>query len=355
MASSGVPRLVKNPQADVNKSWERINRNAGLSIGPQWICDPEIVEPFEIEGEMSWDMTPNKGWSIKKPGADLRRAFHFFNVPSGVQENMLVLQQSLQFADVETQLPQIASGEQSKAMTRTFQGMELLLNASNTTQRRIIKDWDDYVTIPLIGRMIDDVMQNSPLLGVLGAFIPNAQGVSGLLLRETMAKNALNLTKIAESNPAFRELADWPSMFRQVVRGLQADPDVVIKSKQEQKEDRDKPRPPSAEMIDSQARMESAKVEKLKVESQLKTDQLRQEVLMAEVALKREKMKIDYEVAMAKLEMERRKLDRLGKGKVVEVAQKSEAKREEIKLQARAKESNMAQEFQIEATGKSRI
>ncbi|MCK4871052.1 MAG: hypothetical protein KAS93_08085 [Gammaproteobacteria bacterium] len=355
MASEGIPRLLRKPQRDINASWQRIHKNSDLSVGPQWIVDALAVEPIPIEGKTSWEMTPNKGWRGRKPNVDLQRAFHFFNVPSGVQENMLILQQSLQFADVETQLPQIASGEQSEGMTKTFSGMELLINASNTVQRRIIKDWDDYVTVPMIGRMIDDLMQNSPMAGVFGKFIPNAQGTASLLLKETSAKNAMNLAQVAASNPQFAQRTNWDGLYSQIVRGLQSDPAIVIKSEDQLKQEAQQEKPPAPEMIEAQANMLEAQNEQAKVQLDMQKWQAKEQREKRELQLREQKAQMDYDVAIKKIALEDRKMEVTARGKVVEIDMKGKQKREEIVTSAKAAESKMANEYLIEKNSDVKI
>jgi hypothetical protein len=351
LASPGVPRLIRKQQQDVNASWDRIHDNADLSVGPQWIYDPNIVEPIPIDGEVTLDMTANKGWRMKRPGVDPSKAFHFFNVPSGVEENMIILQTALAFADVETQLPQIAGGEISAEQSRmATESLELLMNAANATQRRIIKDYDDFVTIPMVGRLIDDAMQNNPIEGVHGRFIPNAHGTSRLLLKQTQMMNAMNLSQIAGSNPHFAAKTDWDSMYDQIIRGLQFDPKVVTFSEEEMaKKAEENPPQPSPEEIEAQANMLEAQNEQKKIDVGVQESQAKTQLAIEELKFKKQKAEADSKIAVMKLELEREKMERDGQGKVGELAFKQKAKEREITMTAAAKENDRANEFLIES------
>lgn len=351
LASPGVPRLIRKQQQDVNASWDRIHDNADLSVGPQWIYDPEVVEPIPIDGEISLDMTANKGWRLTRPGADPSKAFYFFNVPSGVEENMLILQTALAFADVETQLPAIAGGEMSNEQSRMAEGtIELLINAANAVQRRIVKDYDDFVTVPLIGRMIDDAMQNNPIHGVQGRFIPNAHGTSSLLLKQTQIANAMNLAQIAGSNPHFAERTDWDAMYEQIIRGLSYDPKVVTYSDEElKKRAEENPPQPSPEQIEAQANLMEAENERAKIEINAKESQAKSQLQMQELQLKKQKAQADSKVAVMKIQLERDKLEAQGKLKVGEMQFKREHDKEMVVMNAKAKESDRANEFLIES------
>ena len=340
MASPGVPRLMRDPARDVNSSWNRIHENSDLAVGPQCIVDTAIVEPMpEPNGTTSWGMEANKMYRGLRPGADYRKAFHFFNVPSNIAENMTILEKSRSFADEATMLPQIASGEQSAQMTKTFQGLELLMNASNTVHRRIVKDWDDYITVPLIGRYIDDNMQNSPEFGVFGQFMANARGTSALLLKETQARNLMSMGQVAESNAQFAQATKWLPLYRRVARGLQQDPDEFIKTDEEMEQEAQQQQeaPPNPEVMKLQFQEQ-----KLSAELEFKREEL---------GVKREIAAMEKETTMMKLEYEMLRATGAAKTRIVEAGMKGQQKQDEIVMGAKAKEHSISVETKAELAG----
>lgn len=350
LASKGVPRLVRKQQIDVNASWDRIHDNADLSVGPQWVADPNVVEPIPIDGVKSWDMTSNKGWRLKRAGADPSKAFYFFNVPSGIEELSMILKTALSFADVETQLPQIAGGELSSEHSRMSEGsLELLINAANATQRRIVKDWDDFVTIPLIGRLIDDVMQNSPIPGVQGRFTPNAHGTSTLLLKQTQAMNSLNLAQVAGSNPKFAERTNWEAMYNQIIRGFQFDPKVVTYTEEELAKQREaNPPQASPEQIEAQANMLEAQNEQAKIKLNAQSEKAKAAIQMKELELKEKTAAADAKIAMLRLDVEREKVKERTGVEVGKMKFKKNHDESMVKLESAVRSNDRAEELMIE-------
>lgn len=363
MASKGIPRLIKQPQEDINRCWTRIQDNADLSVGPQWIVDTTLVEPLQEYGPngevlpLSWKMTGNKGWRQRIPGRDMSKAFTVFNIPSGIQENMVIMQKALEFVDMVTQLPQITSGDVPKEQGRmSHETFSMLFNAAGSSPRRIIKEWDDSVTVPFIGRCIDYVMQNDPIPGVQGKFTANAKGTSGLLLRETMAQNAVTLSGVAGSNPKFAQKTNWDELYKQIIRGLQYDPAVVTYSEEElQRQAQENPPQPQPEMIEAQANLLEAQNEQKKIGTSAQAEAWKDERERISLDQRAKKDKADTMVSMAKLKIEEKKLELGIKGKATETIIKSKAKQEEIKLSAKAKESGMVQQAILERDEKVNI
>lgn len=361
MASAGIPRLLRKAQRDVDGSWDRIHDNSDLSVGPQFVVDTSRVEPIPVNGKMDWNMTANKGWRTKRPGVDPSGAFHFFNVPSGVQENMAILDKSLEFADKETQLPQLVSGEVTAGQTRmAHETFSLLFNAAGSIPRRIIKDWDDHVTIPLIGRMIDYTLQYEPEVGVFGRFIPNAQGTSSLLLKETLAKNAMALSQISASNPKYAERTNWKQLYDRIIRSLQFDPAVVTYTDEElEKQRAENPPQPSPEQIEAQANLLEAQNEQKKIAIQAQKDKMDYDLKNRELQSKINKAKAETRVAVMKVQLEEKKLIGGAKGKVTgEIIKgkvkaeteklKAENEKEKIRMKSKADESAQVNEYLLE-------
>jgi len=231
----GVPRLIKNPQSTVSSCWRKINDNSGLAVGPQTVIDDSIIEPVPVNGVISWELTSKKMWRKKNPAKDIRAAFHQFPIDSHLGELQSILTMARQFADEETMLPLIAQGEQASHITQTAHGMEILMNSANDMMRRVVKDWDDNVTIPLITRFYDWNMQFSEREEAKGDMVPEAKGTSALLLKETQAKNMLNFLQIGVNTP-LASMTKWKEVGHELAKSMQIDPGKILLSDQELKE-----------------------------------------------------------------------------------------------------------------------
>ncbi len=343
MASPGVPRLIRDEADAATAFWDMTICNADITVAPQMVVNPHVVEPIpDAETkEQDWNIRTNtRGWRLKVAGASAKDAFYFFNIPNQTKTTIDLLEVSKKYADESAMTPEIAQGQQSANMTKTFQGMELLMNSANTVARRIVKDWVDHVTIPLITRIIADVMENKPQLGVFGKFIANVRGANALMLKETQARNAMQLASVAGQNPKFAQMTDWEKLYKQVVYGLQQEPEKVMLTKDEMDKQGEN-KQPDQEVVKAQMEMQMKQSE----------IQIRQaELKVKEDTLQLEKYKIDmnYQLEIAKIQAG-------AQTKQVELAEKNKAKKDEIILNAKAKEHLMAQEFKVESTGEARI
>ena len=228
----GVPWTSRNPQASLNGAWRMMMDNAGLSTGPQVVINRDVVEPADpAEG---YDLKPRKVWFRKNtPLAKNNAAFEIFNIPSQQVELGGIIALARQFFDDETNLPLIAQGEQAAHVTQTKGGMAMLMNASNVVFRRVVKNFDDDLTVPTIRRTYDYNMQFSEKQDIKGDFSIDARGSSVLLVREIQAQNLMVLMFQGAGHPVFGRLLKIAEGFRELFRAHMLNPDNFVKSDDE--------------------------------------------------------------------------------------------------------------------------
>jgi hypothetical protein len=140
-----------------------------------------------------------------------------------------------EFADAETALPMLAQGEKGTAPD-TVGGMSILMNAANVVLRRIIKNFDDNVTKPLITRFYDWNMQFSKKTEIKGDFQIDARGTTALLVKELQSQALMNLMGFA-NHPVFGAMGKWENAFRKTVESLRVSPDEFVKTDEEIKQE----------------------------------------------------------------------------------------------------------------------
>jgi len=336
LASPGIPRAMRTQQLQINNALRKIDDNSSLSSVPQCIYDPKVIEPVPTKrdgGKLTADdyvMYGGKMWRLKEAGVDVRKAIYFFKVDVNTNELMAVLNMFKEMADHVTFLPDVLAGEQSADMTKTFHGMELLANNAMVIQKRIVKDWDDNVTVPLVEGYIDYIMKFRPIRGVQGIFTANARGTSGLLMKETRARNLMNAVQMIQSNPRFDQRTDWDKLYVESLRALQVDENKVALSEEQRQAVAQNPPPPDPEMEKIKLGYEELKIKKYIADKQLET-------------------------AQERTREEQVRLDALYADKEMEREFKLTAEEKKIILKARADESLMANEYLIEKTGEARI
>lgn len=234
----GVPYLMRNPQKVMCGAWRMILDNGGLSAGPQIVYDEDAIEPDDGK----YELTPRKLWKKKKMSVAVSDAFAVYDIRNNQNDLMNIFTVARQLADEETNLPLIAQGEQASHVTKTAQGMEMLMNSANIVLRRAVKNWDDDVTRPHIEAYYNWNMQFNPKREIKGDFKIDARGTGALLAREMQQQRLLQFAQVASSNQEFQIRTDWNGLFRQIAKHMQISKDEIVLDESKVKENLDKAR-----------------------------------------------------------------------------------------------------------------
>jgi len=333
----GIPYLMAGPQSIINGTWRMMMDNAGLCTGPQIVVDRDLVEP----ADGTWGLTARKLWYKKRKDMPITNAFATFNIASHQAEMQQIYTMARQLADEETSLPLIAQGETGSHVTDTASGMSLLMNSANIVLRRAVKNWDDDITTPLITRFYDWNMQFSERDEIKGDYSVVARGSSHLLVKETQAKNAALLFKMAMAPPV-AGITNFESAYEKVITSMQHDPDEWIKPKEER--EKDKQPPPELQIQMKQMQMDEARL-KMEAQDKAATQQLNAAELKQDGELNMLKLQSEREIAMAGMSLEERKIVQDGQFKARSEMIKTES--EERSTAAAARAENIRSSVQL--------
>lgn len=267
----GIPYIMRNSQKAMNGAWRMMMDNAGLSSGPQIEVDRSVIEP----ADENWIFTPRKIW-FRLPSAPAGKdGIKTYNIESHQGELAAIIQLAKQFVDEETAITILAQGEQGTHTTQTSSGMALLMNAVNVVFRRMVKGFDDDVTVPNIRRLYDWNMQFSPKEHIKGDFEVDARGSSVLLVREIQSQNLMVLLGFT-AHPVLGLLLNAAALLRKTAQSMMIPADEVVKTDDEIKRQAEmmkaQPQPqeedPTAELalkreiaeIDAKSRVEVATI-----------------------------------------------------------------------------------------------
>lgn len=228
----GVPNIMGDSQKSMNGAWRMALDNAGLSVGPQIFIDRDAVEP----ANRSWDLTPRKIW-YKKKGATLGagNVLEIQNIPNNVEEIMNIVRTARQFIDDETALPVQAEGELTDNPNITATATNFMSMASNITFRRVVKNFDDGLTVPSIRRLYDWNMQHNSRDDIKGDMKVDARGSGALLQRELQAQMLLNIAQNWSSHPRLKHALKGYGYDAIVdtLRAAMIQPETIMPSREE--------------------------------------------------------------------------------------------------------------------------
>lgn len=230
----GIPAMMRDSQRALSAAWRMMMDNSGLSTGPMLDVAASFIEPADGK----WEITPRKIWKRKEGTAqDLQfPAIRPINIDSHQAELANIIEIALRFIDDETLMPKIAQGEQGSTPTNTVGGLSILMNAANVVFRRIIKNFDDDMTVPNIRRIYDWNMQFSAKDEIKGDYQVDARGSSVLLVREMQAQNLMALLLQFGNHPVYGIMLQHPAAFRRLIQSLMLPSDEIVKSDAEIKQ-----------------------------------------------------------------------------------------------------------------------
>lgn len=274
----GVPWMMRDPQRAVNAAWRAMLDNAGMSAGPQIVIAKGMIEPADGD----YRMAPRKVWLANEAMPPTHRAFDVFNIPSQQGDLAGIIQMAEKEIDEMTSMPQLAQGEQGTTVTKTAQGMSILMNSANVVFRRIVKNFDDDVTTPNIRRFYDFNMQHSEKEHIKGDFNIDARGSSVLLVREMQSQNLLALAMQFSGHPVYGPMLKDKEMLRMVFKAFMVPADQVMLSDQE---------------IDTITAKAEILAQQMAAQIAAQSGAKSQEMMQAEIDLKRQELEAKMQIA----------------------------------------------------------
>lgn len=294
----GLPDELEHQQRVVNAAWRQVMDNGRTSLGGQIVIKRGMVIPQNG----SYEITPNKVWLAKDELDDVRAAMTVFEFNSHLEELLSIAQAAMQFADVESSLPQIMGGEQGSA-PETVGGMVMLYNNANAVLRQRVKLYDDAVTRPHIGRYYDWKMANDPDPAIKGDFEIDARGSTALIERDIQNQALLNLANIT-NNPRYVPHLREREELKAILKAFKVNPEELMKPEdqvqQEMQAQAEQGAPQDPRIVSAQMQFEAKKLELQDREQQRAFEQSRNE---ADLMLKREQLVYNSQREQAEFEI----------------------------------------------------
>lgn len=292
----GLSDELEHQQRVVNSAWRQVMDNGRTSLGGQIVIKKGMIIPQNG----SYEITPNKIWLAKDELDDVRAAMTVFEFNSHLQELLAIAQAAMQFADVESSMPQIMGGEQGSA-PETVGGMVMLYNNANAVLRQRVKLYDDTVTRPHIGRYYDWKMANDPDPKIKGDYEIDARGSTALIERDIQNQALLNLANIT-NNPRYIPHLREREELKAILKAFKVNPEELLKPedqvKQEMQAQAEQGAPQDPRIAAAQIKAE-VDMAKLADNKEVRAQQGQQ------IEYNRQREQAEYEIAMTEAGIER--------------------------------------------------
>lgn len=268
----GVPYIMRHEQSSVNAARRMIMDNGALSAGPQVVINKAMVSPENGD----WNLEPNKVWVWNNPeeGQPVTDPFRTYNINANLGELAGIIDLAKQTID-EITIPAIAQGEQGATQAhKTFQGLALMMNSAGVMLRRLVRDFDDQVTTPMIRRFYEWNMQFSDKEAIKGDYEVEARGSSVLLVREMQAQNLMMIAQNFGDHPVYGPLLKHKAIMDLIFRALMVPTSDITKTEREVEEDMEraaKQMPPEAQaaQADAEFKMRDLQVREREIEAKV--------------------------------------------------------------------------------------
>lgn len=190
----------------------------------------EVDEAALIPGQ-DYSLYPGK--FFRKAGGVQGQAIFPHEFPNTAEENMKLYDKARELAD-EATFPSFTHGNTgvNPSLGRTSSGLSMMMGAASVGIRMAVKNFDDYLLMPLGQALFEFNKINSDDPELKGNFVVNAGGTDSLVKNEIKSQRLLSLIQLGE-NPQLAPFFKWPYIIREAVRAMDLDPEKATNTEQE--------------------------------------------------------------------------------------------------------------------------
>jgi len=251
----GLPNELEHQQRVVNSAWRQVMDNARFAVGSQIVFLDGVVPT-----DGSREITPGKLWSASPDKIDdARKAMAAIDIPSHLGELLQIAEKAMEYADMETSMPQIIGGEQGSA-PETVGGMVMLNNNAQAVLRLRVKLYDDDITNPHISRYYDWNMANNPDNEIKGDMEVDARGSTALLEKDIQNQATLNLAAVT-SNPRYAAYLDPKEELKVVLKAFKIQPETIMATDDQIKKNLSAPPPQDPRLAAAEMAMQAKQLD----------------------------------------------------------------------------------------------
>jgi len=263
----GLPYVMRAQQRVINAAWRQMMDNAAVTAGGMIFVKQKGIAPADGE----WEIRARKIWLVSNEIDDVEKAVQVVEFANHQQELAAIIQMGKDLADEETGSPMLMQGERGNA-PETVGGMQMLMNSANVVKRRLVKNFDDKVTVRHIGRYYDYNMAYSSKDEIKGDYSVKALGSSALLIRDIQNQAMLGIAQTAAAIPQLDKLTDWKELYKGMLKAQHLQSSRIIKDdltlEQEAKQEAEQP-PPTDPRIETAKMKQQTDMAELQQEKEL--------------------------------------------------------------------------------------
>ena len=218
---TGVPETMEDAQRMMNGFARLAVDNLALAGNMVFDVDETMLVPGQ-----SMEIYPGK--TFRRQGGQPGAAVTAIKFPSTANENLQMMDHWRRQADEATGIPSVSHGQTGvTGVGRTSSGLNMILENASLSIKTTIRNIDDDLLQPL-GKMLFYWNQqfNSKNLPD-GDFDCIATGIRSYTKQEVKVQRLQTLLQLVQ-NPALAPMVKLPYIVRELVKGMDMDPEEVI-------------------------------------------------------------------------------------------------------------------------------
>ena len=225
---TGVPETMEDSQRMMN-GFARLAVD-NLALAGNMVFD--VDESMLVSGQ-DLDIYPGK--VFRRQGGQTGAAVQALKFPSTANENLQMMENFRRQADEATGIPSVSHGQTGvTGVGRTSSGLNMILENASLNIKTVIRNMDDDLLQPL-GLMLFywNNQFNSDNIPA-GDFECVATGIRSYTKQEIKVQRIQTLLQLSQ-NPALAPMVKLPYLIRELVKGMDLDPNEVINDMDEAK------------------------------------------------------------------------------------------------------------------------
>lgn len=225
---TGVPETMEDSQKMMNGFARLAVDNLALAGSMVFDVDESVLVPGQ-------DMSIYPGKIFRRQGGQAGSAINSVKFNSTANENIMMFREFRQIADESTGIPSVTHGQTGvSGVGRTSSGLNMILENASLNIKTVIRNIDDDLLNPL-GQMLfywnnqfnyDNLPQ--------GDYCIIATGIRSYTKQEIKVQRLQTLLGLVQ-NPAIAPMVKLPYLIRELVKGMDMDPDAAINDMDEAK------------------------------------------------------------------------------------------------------------------------
>lgn len=225
---TGVPETMEDSQKMMNGFARLAVDNLALAGNMVFEVDESVLVPGQ-------DMEIYPGKIFRKQGGQNGSGIQGVKFPSTANENMMMFREFRQIADESTGIPSVSHGQTGvTGVGRTSSGLNMILENASLNVKTVIRNIDDDLLQPLGQMLFYWNMQFNYENLPEGDFDIIATGIRSYTKQEVKVQRLQTLLGLVQ-NPALAPMVKLPYIIRELVKGMDMDPEAVINDMDEAK------------------------------------------------------------------------------------------------------------------------